>query len=401
VSLGDIADSPAGPLVGLRVVEFGHLVAGPLAGSLMADLGADVVHVERPGDGDPGRRIGPHRNGTGLWWKVGARNKRSVTIDLADTAGRALARRLAGAADVVVTNLRPTTLERWGLDYASLRRHNPVVVLLQISAFGATGPRRDEAGFGKIGEAWSGAPHLTGHPDGPPTFAGYLLSDAMAALMGVVAVEAALYRRARDPGFDGEWIDLALFEPLFRMIDWQIITHDQLGTVPARAGSDTPIASTALLDTLRAGDGEWLVVCCGTPAAVVRAAALLDVPDPDDRPGIRAALARWVGDRPAEVCLAVLATAGVSAGRIFTVADMLRDPVYAARQDVVQIADPDLGAVRMPAVLPHLRRSPGRVWRSAPGLGQDNEPVLREWLGLDDADVEGLTASPAMGGRPE
>lgn len=380
---------PAGPLVGLKVAELGHLVAGPLAGSLLADFGAEVVHVELPGVGDPARRIGPDKDGVALWWKVGARNKRSVTLDLLTPDGREAARRLVAWADVVLTNFRPTTLESWELDFASLRRVNPTVIVLQVSAFGATGPMREVPGFGKIAEAWSGAAHLTGWPDGPPTFTGFLLSDAVAALMGVVAVEAALYRRASDPSFAGEWVDVALFEPLFRMIDWQVLAHDQLGTVPGRTGNDSSMAETTLLDTFATAGGEWIVVSCGTDWAVGQAAALVEGPD-DDRAALKAALARWVGDRPCADALAALGEAGVPASRVYSVADIVCDPVYAARADIVTVDDPELGPLRMPAVLPHLREAPGRVWRAAPTLGQDNELVLRDWLGLSDAEVDAL-----------
>ncbi|HEX2849360.1 MAG TPA: CoA transferase [Acidimicrobiales bacterium] len=391
----------AGPLVGLKIVELGHLVAGPLAGSLMADLGAEVVHVEPPGAGDPARRVGPQKDGIGLWWKVGARNKRSVTIDLDHEEGRDVARRLVAWADVVVTNFRPTTLERWHLDFESLRAVNSTVVVLQVSAFGATGPRRALPGFGKIGEAWSGAPHLSGSPGDAPAFAGFLLADAMAALMGVVAVEAALYRRAADPTFDGEWVDIALFEPLFRMVDWQVPAYDQLGVAPTRTGNDASIAETALLDTFSTADGEWIVVSCGNHAAVERAAALVGEPSYDDRARTKAAMRAWVAARPTDACLADLDAAGVPASRIFDAADIVGDPVYAARGDITTVEDPDLGPLRMPSVLPHLRHTPGRVWRAAPALGEDNDLVLRDYLGLDVAEIARLQERGAIGGsRP-
>ena len=393
----DAAPGPAGPLVGVKVLELGLLVAGPLAGSLMADLGADVVHVEAPGTGDPARAVGPSKDGIALWWKVGARNKRSVTIDLGVPEGRDLARRLVAWADVVITNFRPTTLEKWELDFASLRAVNPTVIVLQVSAFGATGPKRDVGGFGKIGEALSGAAHLTGWPEGPPAFSGFLLSDTTAALMGVVAVEAALYRRTQDPDFAGEWVDIALFEPLFRMIDWQVPAADQLGVPPVRAGNDSSIAETSLLDTFATGDNEWIVVSCGTARAVERAADLVGGSDPLDRQDVKAAIATWVSARSTGDALAALEAAGVAASRIYSAADILADPVYAARGDIVTIDDPELGPLRMPAVLPHLRAAPGRVWRAAPSIGQDNELVLRTYLGLGDDEIDALARAGATG----
>jgi crotonobetainyl-CoA:carnitine CoA-transferase CaiB-like acyl-CoA transferase len=382
---------PAGPLVGLRVVELAHLVAGPMAGSLMADLGADVVHVEAPGVGDPARRVGPAKGDVPLWWKVGARNKRSVTIDLRTPDGQALARRLATWADVVMTNFRPSTLESWGLDHPSLHLANPRLITLQVSAFGATGPGRAEPGFGKIGEAMSGATHLTGFPDGQPTLTGYLLSDAVAALMGVVAVEAALYRRAQDDGFDGEWIDIALFEPLFRMIDWQVLVHDQLGVVPGRAGNETMMAETALVDTVLTGDLDWIVVSCGTDRSLAGTATLVGGPlGHDRRRELTDVVAAWAAQRSTAECLEQLHAAGASVSRIFSVADIVADPVYAARGNITVVDDPELGPIHQPAVLPHMRVAPGRVWRAAPTLGQDNELVLGEYLHLDAAEIARL-----------
>ncbi|MFJ7998327.1 CaiB/BaiF CoA transferase family protein [Streptomyces sp. NPDC096310] len=237
-----------GQLRGLKVVEFAHVVAGPLAGSLLADQGADVVHVEPPGAGDAARTMGPRRDGVPLWFKVAGRDKRAVTLDLHHEAGRAVARRLDAWTDVVIVTLR--------------------AVLLQISGFGATSSQADAPGFGKVGEARSGVVHLTGFPDGPPVPTGFSHGDAVTGLMGAYAVLAALHRRDHDPGLAGEWIDLALFEPLFRLVEWQVIVHDQLGHVPERSGNQLSVAPAAVINTYRSRDGEWLTVTSATPRSV-------------------------------------------------------------------------------------------------------------------------------------
>src|SRR6201999_337974 len=221
-----------GALAGLRVVELAHVIAGPLAGGLMADLGADVVHVEPPGVGDTARSMGPARDGVHLWWKVAGRNKRSISIDLRAAAGRDLARNLVAAADVVIVSLRPSTAEGWGLDWESLHEINPKLVMLQVSGYGARSSLRDKPGFGKVGEARSGVVNLTGFEGTPPVHTGFSHGDSVTGLMGAFAVMSALYRRAADPEFDGEWIDLALFEGLYRLIEWQVILYDQLGVIP-------------------------------------------------------------------------------------------------------------------------------------------------------------------------
>ncbi|MGW1786289.1 CaiB/BaiF CoA transferase family protein [Streptomyces sp. NPDC002143] len=388
-----------GQLCGLKVVEFAHVVAGPLAGSLLADQGADVVHVEPPGTGDAARAMGPRRDGVPLWFKVAGRNKRSVTLDLHREAGRAVAHRLVAWADVVIVTLRAGRLRSWGLDWDSVHRINPRAVLLQISGFGATSSQADAPGFGKMGEARSGVVHLTGFPDGPPVHTGFSHGDAVTGLMGAYAVLAALHRRDHDAGFDGEWIDLALFEPLFRLVEWQVIVHDQLGRVPERAGNQLAVAPAAVINTYRSRDGEWLTVTSATLRSVRNIACLLGLPEKefataqqqhDGRGRLDEGLRNWVAERSTGECLEEFARAEVVASRVFDAADIAADPVYAEREDIITVDDPDLGPVRMQAVLPHFRRRPGRVWRTGPALGQDNRLVYGQWLGLGEEELTDL-----------
>lgn len=389
----------SGALRGLKVVEFAHVVAGPLAGTLMADLGADVVHVESPRGGDAGRKMGPHRDGTYLWWKVIGRNKRSVTLDLGTEAGRSVGHKLVEWADVVITNLRASTLDRWGLDWPTLRGVNPTVIVLQVSGYGASGPMRDAPGFGKMGEARSGVVHLTGFPDGPPVHTGFSHADSVTGLMGAFAVTAALHRRATDPDFAGEWIDLALFEPLFRLVEWQIIVCDQLGVVPNRSGNRLAVAPAAVVNTFLSKDGEWITVTSATTRSVLNVVRLLELDESAyatteqqvaGADAIDTALRTWVGEHTADDALTVLEDAGVVASRVFTAADILADPLYAERHDIVVIDDPDLGEVRMQGVVPKMANHPGAVWRTGPELGSDNDLVLGEWIGLSNDELAAL-----------
>jgi formyl-CoA transferase len=387
-----------GQLRGLKVVEFAHVVAGPLAGAMLADQGADVVHVEPPGAGDAARSMGPRKDGVPLWFKVAGRNKRSVTLDLHHEAGRAVAHRLVAWADVVIVTLRAGRLRTWGLDWESVHRINPKAVLLQISGFGATSSLADAPGFGKMGEARSGVVHLTGFPDGPPVHTGFSHGDAVTGLMGAYAVLAALHRR-HDPDFDGEWIDLALFEPLFRLVEWQVIVHDQLGTVPERAGNQLSVAPAAVINTYRSRDDDWITVTSATLRSVRNVAALLGLPEEEfgtaeqqhaGRRRLDDGLRAWVAQRGTAECLEEFARAEVVASRVFSAADIAEDPVYAERGDIVTVDDADLGPVRMQGVIPHFHRRPGRVWRTGPALGQDNHLVYREWLGLDAEELADL-----------
>lgn len=395
-------------LAGLKVVEFAHVIAGPLAGTLLADLGAEVVHVDDPTHGDPGRKMGPPKDGVYLWWKVSARNKRSLTLDLRQPEGQAVAHRLCEWADVVITNFRVGTLERWGLDYESVHALNPKVVYLQVTGFGATSSQRDAPGFGKVGEARSGVVFVTGEPDRPPMHTGFSHADAASALMGAFAVTAALHRRSSDPDFDGEWIDLALFETLYRLIEWQVIFYDQLGEVPQRNGNQMAVAPAAVVGTYRSADGDWITVTSGTPRSVRNVATLLGLPDEDvatvelqaaNKDRMDSMLVEWIGSRPSAECLARMEEIGVTASRIFSVADILADPIYEELGDVVTVDDPELGPVRMQGVIPRLTNHAGGVWRTGPGLGEDNDVVLGDLLGLDADAIAALAKAGVIARR--
>jgi formyl-CoA transferase len=388
-----------GALAGLKVVEFAHVIAGPLAGTLIADLGADVVHVEDPGNGDPQRVGGPNKDGVYLWWKIAARNKRSVTLDLRKSEGRQLALRLAAWADVVITNMRVSTLQKWELDFPSLQRVNNKLVMLQVSGYGTNTTNRNSPGFGKVGEAMSGVVNITGFPDGPPVHTGFSHADSVTGLMGAFAIQAALYRRSQDPDFNGEWIDLALFESLFRLIEWQVLIYDQLGVVPQRAGNQLAAAPAAVINTYKTGDGQWLTVTSGTPRAVRNVAQLLGEPAEDyltpqqqvaRRDRLDDLLRAWIAQRTADECVPAMAELEVVASRIYTMDDIAHDETYREREDIIEIDDHDLGRVRMQGVVPKMVNHPGEVWRTGPQLGQDNELVYQGYLGMDADEYEAL-----------
>jgi crotonobetainyl-CoA:carnitine CoA-transferase CaiB-like acyl-CoA transferase len=385
--------SPRGPLTGFTVVEFAQVIAGPIAGTLMADLGAEVIHVEAPGAGDAARKMGPAKDGEHLWWKVIGRNKRSVTLDLHQEAGRAIAHRLVARADVVIVTFRADTVEQFGLDWASVSRINPSAVLLQISGYGANTSLRNEPGLGKMGEARSGAVHLTGFPDGPPIHTGFSHGDSTTGLMGAFAVAAALARRGRDPEHRGEWIDLALFETLYRLVDWQTIIHDQLGIAPMRAGNALAVAPGAVINSYLTSDREWVTVTSATPKTVHNIVRLLGLPLEEywtveqqnaARDDLDRALVGWMAQRPTADALEALTAAGVVGSKIFDAADIAADPTYAERGDIVTIDDSVLGPVRMPGVIPYFVNDPGVVWRTGSALGEDNDLVYGDWLGLSE-----------------
>jgi len=391
-----------GLLAGLKVVEFTQVVAGPLAAAFLSDLGADVVHVEPPRAGDPARVMGPKKGDTYLWWKVAGRNKRSVTLDLRTAEGQKVAKRMVRWADVVLVSLRQPTLIEWGLDWQSLHAENPRLVVLQISGYGANGSMAGAPGFGKMGEARSGIVNLTGPADGPPMHVGFSHGDTVTGLMGAYAILAALYRRSNDPDFDGEWIDVALFEPLFRLNEWQVIVHDQLGMIPGRMGNKMAIAPAAVVNTYQSRDSDWITVTSATLKSVISIVRLIGLDESrfqtaDDQNAngaeIDRVLAGWIAQHSTEEALAKLTEANVVASRIFTIADIMQDPIYAEREDIITVADPDLGPIKMQAVIPRFENHPGTVWRSGPALGQDNDMVYTDWMGLSESEIAELRES--------
>jgi formyl-CoA transferase len=393
--------SPTGPLEGLRVAEFAQVVAGPMAGGLLADMGADVVHVEPPGLGDPARKIGPAKDGAYLWFKVSGRNKRSVTCDLRRPEGQRIAHKLVEWADVVIVTFRAETLRQWGLDWPSIHRLNPRAVLLQISGYGANTTRANDPGFGKMGEARSGVVAITGMEGGPPLHTAFSHGDATTGLMGSWAVLAALWRRERDPEFDGEWIDLALFEPLYRLIEWQVIVYDQLHRTVGRTGNRMEFSPGAVQNSYQCADGQWLTVTSATPKTVQRIAVMLGFPAEEfqtqeqqeaRRAELDAAVASWIAQRDATEAIETFDSFGVVTSPILTAADICEDATYRERADVIAVQDRDLGTVRMQAALPHLRCRPGSIWRTGPALGEDNRLVYGEWLGLPGDELDALAA---------
>ena len=269
------AGAPQGPLAGVRVLDLSNFLAGPLSTMYLADFGADVIKVEAPGRGDEIRMWGRRKNGVGLYWKMIARGKRSITLDLRKPLGQAIARRLAAEADVLVENFRPGTLEKWGLGWADLERVNPRLIVLRVTGFGQTGPYAHRPGFGTLAEAYAGAASITGYPDRPPLLPAFGLADNTAGIFGAFAIMVALYQRDLRGG-TGQVIDLPIYEPLFTLLGPQVVDYDQLGVVQERAGSRLPF--TAPRNTYRTKDDQWVAIGGSAQSIFERILAALDIP---------------------------------------------------------------------------------------------------------------------------
>lgn len=383
-----------GPLQGVRVLELGQVVAGPFCGQVLADLGADVVKVEPPRVGDVLRQWGWSPEGAdSLWWRVAARGKRSVTLDLRVPEGQDIARRLTRDVDVVVENFRPGTLEKWGLDYETLSRANPGLVLVRISGFGQDGPYAQRAGYAAIGEAMGGLRALTGYPDRPAVRVGLSLGDSLTGLMGALGALAALVERQHSGR--GQVVDAAIYESVLALTEGLVPEWSVAGLQRERTGAT--LRGIAPSNVYPASDGEVLVAA-NQDSVFRRLCGVMGRPELADDPryadhkarGARmdeldALIAEWTRTLPAQELLAALHDAGVPAGLLYTPADMADDAHFRARQALAEVDDPEVGPLLMPGVAPRLSRTPGQVRWPGPRLGQHTDDVLAD-AGLDEAE---------------
>ncbi|MGD0394027.1 MAG: CoA transferase [Acidimicrobiales bacterium] len=393
---------PTGPLSGLRVLELGNFIAGPFAGQLLGDYGAEVIKIETPGEGDPMRTWGLTRDGQGLWWPAIARNKRSVAVDLRDEAGRDLVRRLADRVDVVLENFRPGRLDGWGLGYDRLRRSNPGLIVVHVSGFGQTGPRSSDAGFGSIGEAMGGIRATTGDPDRPPARCGISLGDALAGLFAVVGTLAAVTERSRSGS--GQEVDVAIYEAVAALMESTLADFEVGGVTRTRTGSVLP--GVAPSNAYRTAEGSDVLIAANADSVFARLGSAMGRPELATDPRfvdhqsrgrnmveLDALIATWAGGLGADALLALLSEHGVPAGRVYTPADMVADPHFRAREMVVRAASRAGYDVPMPGVVPRFSRTPGRIDDVGPALGEHTRQVLAELAGVDDIEWSALASA--------
>ena len=411
-------ENVSGPLEGLKVLDLATIVAGGTATSLLADFGAEVIKVEQPQGGDPLRNWGPFyppereddsrsdevtedtTRVTGervsLWWKTHSRNKKSVTLDLRVPQGQGILKELASKADALVEGFRPGTMERWGLGPDDLAQVNPGLVVVRYSGFGQTGPYKDRPGFGTIAECMSGVVGMTGFVDGPPVLPPIPMADEVAGTFGAMATMMALYHRDALGGRRGQVIDVSLFEPLFRLCIPHVTMYDLLKIVRERVGNDFPDAAPRSL--YRTSDGRWLGLSATSQRTWEALVKAMDLPKLLDDPLLKdnairvanvehlnRALQAWMGTRTLQEVMDTLIPTGGVVGPVYDFAQIVEDPHYLAREDIVEIEDPDLGRTKMMGVVPKFSETPGRVSHAGPRLGQHNAQVYGEWLDYDEA----------------
>ena len=394
------------PFAGLLVLDCATFIAAPFTAAILAEFGAEVIKVEAPGTGDPLRKFGTPtaRGGDTLAFLSEARNKTSITLDLRKPAGADLFKRLAAQADIVCENFRPGTLDRWGLSYEELSRRNRGLIMLHVSGYGQSGPYCDRPGFARIAHAVSGLTHLAGLPGGPPVTPGSTsLADYMSGLYGVIGVLAAL--RHRDATGEGQEIDVALYEPAFRVLDELAPAFAASGRVRGREGLGT-VNACPHGHFQCGGDGKWVAIACTSDKMFERLAAVMGRPELaapdrfrttrqrlDHRAEVDGIVAAWLGGLTRDEAVRLCVEGEVPCGPINDIADIFADPHYRARDNLVALDDPALGAVTVPGVVPKLSKTPGEIRTLGPALGNGNDAVYRDRLGLGDDELAALKAA--------
>lgn len=390
---------PEGALSDLKVLELGSMLAGPFVGSMLGDFGARVVKVEKPGKPDALREWPPHKDGAALWWKTMARNKHVVTLDISRPEARELALRLIGESDIVIENFRPGTLERWDLDPAELSKRFPRIVWVRVSGWGQTGPNREQGGYATIAEAFSGLASFTGHADKGPTVSAFPMGDYLAGVFGAFGALAAIHRR--ESSGRGQVVDVALYEPLLRIIESVIVRYDQTGQKKPLLGNQ--MEEDVPRNVYATADGGAIAISCGSQRIYEGLVDAMGRPDLKhdprfatmaDRVSHRVAIddevAAWLKTLPTALALEKLVANKVVAGKINDIADVLGDAHVAAREAVRTLVDDTLGPMRMPAPVPKLSETPGDIRWSGRDPGASNDEVFGGWLGLSPAEIEDL-----------
>lgn len=379
-----------GPMAGVRVIDLGTMAAGPVAATLLADYGADVIKIEQPGHGDALRRIGPMVEGESLWWNVEGRNKRSVTLDLHHPEGQRILEELVKSADVLVENFRPGVLEKWNLSWKDLQQVNPRLVMLSVSGYGQTGPYAHRAGYDRIALAMGGTLNATGYPDRAPVKLGTAMADYSTAVLGALGVMVALYHRDVRGG-TGQQIDLALYETVFRFTDVMVTAYEKMGLPRERTGNLHFAAAPG--DHFETCDGRYIVLTVSNDRMYGRLCEAIPVLVGDERfsthvkrtarvEEVNAIVAEWIKSQPVSEVCRIFEEKGLAFSLIYSIKEIVADPQYQARGSIATVEHPEIGTLKMPAVFPLFSGTPTPQIRPAPSLGAHTDEVLREVLAL-------------------
>ncbi|MCM3708450.1 MULTISPECIES: CaiB/BaiF CoA transferase family protein [Cytobacillus] len=381
-----------GPLTGVKILDISTMIAAPFGATLLADLGADVTKIEHP-KGDSLRSVGPWKDEEPLRWPGISRNKKSVTLNINSAEGKEIFLKLIKGVDVLIENFRPGTMEKWGLGFEVLKEANPNLIMVRISGYGQTGPYREKAGFGTPGTAFSGHTYIQGYPDRPPVSPSYSLLDYVTGIFAAFSTVSALYYRENNEGAAGQVVEMGLYESIFRMFDFLIAEYDQNKIVrersPGLAGHSSPAG------TYETKDGKYVVLVCSSDATFNRLADAMNRKDmlEDERYYTNSVRLKNDGEVQEivinfikQLTLAELQEKldeyGVPMSPILSIEDIFNDPHYAARQNIVEVEHPRLGKLKVPGIVPKFSETPGSIRHRAPELGEHNNEILRDQLGL-------------------
>lgn len=389
-------------LQGLRVLDLATLFAGPMAATILADYGAEVVKIEHPQKGDPVRNHGYSKDGVSLWWATIGRNKQSVALNIGTTEGAEILKKLIVTTDVLIENFRPGTLEKWGLSPEELHQINPKLIIARVTGFGQKGPYSGRPGFGTLAEAMSGFAAITGDPDGPPTLPPFGLADGIAAIATAQAIMAALYSLNSGNCLTGQVIDLAIIEPILSLLGPAASVYDQLGIVQARSGNRS--VNNAPRNTYLSRDGKWLAVSTSAQSIAERVMKLVGHPEVISEPwfakgGTRAAHAdqldqyvgSWISERDAVEVIRAFEEVQAAVAPIYDVRDVLQDPQFQALETIVTVQEPTLGPLKMQNVLYRLSETPGEIQWTGRALGADTKSVLRGRVQVSEEELAVLS----------
>jgi len=389
------------PLQGIRVLDVAAFLAGPFAATQLAEFGAEVIKVELPGAGDPLRKFGtPTDCGDTLVWLSEARNKKCITLDLRTPEGAEILKKLVAHADILIENFQPGTMERWGLGWDTLRRHNGKLVMVRITGYGQTGPYKGRPGFGRIANAFGGLSFLAGDPDRPPSTPGSpTIPDYVAGLYG--AFGALMAVRAREITGEGQFLDIGLYEPIFRFLDELPAAFHANGFIRQRMG---PAMKNAVPHShYPTSDGRWVAIACTSDKIFERLAALIGQPEiagdgrfgyfaqrDEGRDEVDRLVTEWTGSQTRDEVLRRCEESQVPCGMVAAVDEIFADPHYAARGNIVMFDDPRAGEVAVQNVVPRMSATPGAVEWLGPALGAHNAEIYGGLLGMSDADLAAL-----------
>jgi formyl-CoA transferase/succinyl-CoA--D-citramalate CoA-transferase len=395
---------PVRALEGIRVLELAQVVAGPFCGTLMAEFGAEVIKTEMPGRGDDLRRLGPAEDRHSYWFAVDNRNKKLMTLDLHVPQGQEIVRRLVAQCDVVLENFRPGVLEKWNLGWETLHAINPRLVMARITAFGQTGPLNQGPGYAAIGSAFGGTWYVNGHADRPPARPTPVYPDYMTGLFTAFGVMTAL--RHRDRTGEGQWIDAALYESAFRVMEYTTTLYGRQKVVRERGGVQHAGWPGGAFETL---DGKWIVFTAPAQHLFNRLCAMIGEPDLPNDPRFADAATRpqhipliidmmtaWFKARPADKVIAELTSADIPHSPIMSMADIFADPHYRARDMILDVADETLGTLPQPGVVPKLSLTPGEVRHAGATMGRHTDEILAGLLGMSDVEIARLRADKVI-----